>query len=329
MSEIIDSIGIRFGGLIPSAELQMAGLSSHVVAKLVARGTLVRIRRGVYADGALWRTVQAEQRYRMLVLATAHLAQTSQVYSHLSAAALHGLPLIGAWPNSVHTSQPGDSTGNTARFTTRHRCAGVLDTVEIAGRTVTTVQRTLVDVAASQSFLVAVTMIDHVLHQELMRVEKASRSRIVVPPALTTDDLLSELERVHPYAGMRRAEQAITFSSGLAETPGESLSRVRIYELGFEVPELQVNFVGTDGRSYWVDFLWRRIRKIGEFDGLHKYLRGAILGDRDPGEVVIAEKRRERALRRHWHSFTRWEWDTAISPRRFYDFLSEHEVPRV
>jgi hypothetical protein len=105
------------------------------------------------------------------------------------------------------------------------------------------------------------------------------------------------------------------------------MSRVHIFQLGFEVPELQVHFF-VDGRDYWVDFYWRGIRKVGEFDGKHKYTRGAVLGDRDPGNVVWEEKRREDALRRHSGSFTRWDWETAISPRRFHDFLVDQGVPR-
>jgi len=48
-----------------------------------------------------------------------------------------------------------------------------------------------------------------------------------------------------------------------------------------------------------VDFYWRRIRKIGEFDGRVKYTRGQVLGNRDPAEVVWEEKVREDALRFH------------------------------
>ncbi|MBG6056810.1 hypothetical protein RCH16_001483 [Cryobacterium sp. MP_M5] len=103
---------------------------------------------------------------------------------------------------------------------------------------------------------------------------------------------------------------------------------MRIFQLGFEVPELQVPFLNVDGSDYWVDYYWRRIRKIGEFDGKHKYTRGRVLAGRNPGEVVWQEKRREDALRRHSDSFDRWDWDTAFSPTLFHRFLSERGVPR-
>ena len=55
------------------------------------------------------------------------------------------------------------------------------------------------------------------------------------------------------------------------------------------------------------------------------------------GEMAVSQpqrsklftwKRREEALRFHVNSFDRWGWDTAISPRLFHDFLTEHGVPR-
>lgn len=50
------------------------------------------------------------------------------------------------------------------------------------------------------------------------------------------DDLYEELASVSPRMGFSKAKRAIDFGDGLAANPGESLSRVRIFELGFEVP---------------------------------------------------------------------------------------------
>lgn len=143
------------------------------------------------------------------------------------------------------------------------------------------------------------------------------------------EQVLIELDRVAPIKGRRRAEHAIAFAHGLADGAGESLSRVRFLELGFEISELQVRFDGVGGRDAFVDCFWRGVRKIGEFDGRHKYLRGAILKPgQDPVEVVFQEKRREDALRRQADSVTRCVWDEVLPPRTFYRFLVEHEVPR-
>ncbi|TFC75872.1 hypothetical protein E3T23_14530 [Cryobacterium cheniae] len=328
MTELLDIVSARLDGLITYAALRELGLSSHGVDSLIRRGELVRTRRGVYVPGELWRAADPDQRYRLFVLSTALAAGRPLVLSHGSAAVMHGLPLIGAWPRMVHVIDPDASGGSTARFTTSHRGTPAPEPVHVDGIAVTSLARTLVDVAASTRFLVGVTMIDHALRVEQKRVEGEARRGIRGRRALTREDLFAELAAVNPRAGARLAERAIAFGNGLSANAGESLSRVRMFQLGFEVPELQVCFPDVDGQDYWVDFYWRRIRKIGEFDGKHKHTRGAVLGDRDPGEVVWQEKRREDALRHHSDSFDRWDWDTAISPQRFHRFLAEHGVPR-
>ncbi len=282
----------------------------------------------MFAESAMWGDADVDERYRLFVRSTALLSVRPLVLSHLSAAAMHGLPKIGAWPKTVHTVNPQATGGSAARFTTNHRGGPAATPMAIAGLSCTSLARTLIDVAATSPFLVGVSMVDHALRIEQERVLSAMRRGVEGSPALTKDDLYSELATVNPRTGARKAASVIEFSNGLAANAGESLSRVRIFELGFVVPELQVCFSNIGGRDYWVDFFWRRIRKIGEFDGKHKYTRGAILGNRDPGEVVWVEKQREDALRPHSDSFNRWDWEIAISPRRFYDFLVEHGVPR-
>jgi hypothetical protein len=328
MTELLDIISAGHGGLIPCAALREGGFNSHAVDALIRSGELVRTRRGMYVRGELWRAADPDERYRLFVHATAAAAHHPLVLSHLSAAALHGLPIIGQWPRTVHALDPDASGGSAARFTTSHRGAPAPETVLISGRTVTSLARTLVDVAAGTSFLVGVTMIDHALRVEQERVADEARRGIRGRRALTKEDLFAELAAVNPRFGARRADQAIAFGNGLAANGGESLSRVRIFQLGFEVPELQVCFSNVGGRDYWVDFYWRRIRKIGEFDGKLKYTRGVVLAGRDPGEIVWMEKRREDALRFHADSFDRWDWETALSPALFHRFLAEHGVPR-
>lgn len=327
MREIIEAAAVGGDGLIPAAGLRAIGIESHGAQALVSREELVRIRRGMYVPGSHWRSIRPAERYRLFVRATATLARRPAVVSHMSAAALHRLPTIGEWPATVHMIDTDATGGSHGGLITRHRHVDADGFTSIDGLAVTSLPRTLVDVACSCSFLVAVTMIDHALRVERERVESEARRGFLGSPQLTKEDLYAELALVNPRRGAKRAAHAIGFADGLSANPGETLSRVQIFQLGFEVPELQVRFM-VSGHEYWVDFFWRSIRKIGEFDGKHKYTRGAVLGDRDPGEVIWEEKRREDALRRHSNSFTRWDWETAISPRRFHDFLVEQGVPR-
>lgn len=328
MIKTLELLDVCRDGLIPSAALGDAGMNSHAIDMLLQCGELVRVRRGVYMLGEAWRAANVDARYRTFVRATAEVAGRPLVLSHLSAAALHGLPIIGPWPTTVHVLSPRSSGGSTARFTTSHQAtASRAPTVEIAGCTVTNLARTLVDVAASSTFLVGVTMLDHALRIDEQRVDAETRRGLPPVGILTKDVLLEELAAGRPRSGAVQVERAIAFANPLSANPGETLSRVRIHELGFEVPELQVRFT-VNGREYWVDFYWRRVRKMAEFDGELKYTRGVVLGDRDPGEVVFEEKKREDALRTRAQSFDRWVWELALSPRRFFDFLTERGVPR-
>ena len=327
MHEILETVALQNGGLITASALRRLDTPSHAVEGMIARGELARIAYGTYIDGPTWKAATREERYRLFVRANALLARRPAVISHLSAAVLHGLPIIGGWPTVMHTIDADATGGSNARFTVRHRNVVQPDVMRIFGLPVTSLARTLVDVASSCSFLVAVTMIDHALRVERERVASDAERGLVGAAVLSKEDLHAELAAVHPRFGVKRATHAIEFANPLAANPGETLGRVRMLELGFEVPELQVYFQ-VDGLDHWVDYFWRGVRKIGEFDGNHKYTRGIVLGNRDPADVVIAEKKREDRLRTRVNSFIRWDWDTAYSQRLFYAFLDEHGVPR-
>jgi len=330
-----DVVAVRYGGLLPADALREAGVSPQTLQRLRSEGILHRVRRGVYVGGDTWREADDDEQYRLRVRATVLALGHPPVVSHQSAAVLHGLPIIGGWPATVHTLAPGASGGSNARFTTSHRGPEPQTLEAIEGCRVTTLERTLVDVAASSSLLVGVTMLDHALRVEQ---ERAARERSLGrrdrglagagAPALTKEDLRRELEAVNPRTGRRQAEQAIAFANPLSANPGETLSRVRIFQLGFEAPELQVCFPDVLARNAYVDFWWPRVRKIGEFDGFLKYGAGDVLGEREPGAVVWQEKQREDVLRARVKSFDRWGWDLALSPTRFHAFLSERGVPR-
>jgi predicted transcriptional regulator of viral defense system len=318
----------RADGLLLTADLGEVGVSRDAIRSAAARGEVVRVRRGVYLPRDRWDGLNDDGRYRLLVRASVAASRRPCVVSHLSAAAMHGLPLIGSWPTSLQVWDGGAAGGSSSRMVDSHRGGPEPEVVVIDGIHVTSLRRTLVDVATTSSFLVGVTMIDHALREEARRGSRERRRSDAHPLRTTAEDLLEELDRVAPRYGRATAERAIRFASPLAGSAGESLSRVRMYELGFLVPELQVRFDDVLGSTAVVDFFWRGVRAIGEFDGRVKYSRGQPWGDRDPAAVVYDEKLREDALRRRVDAFMRWPWSIAISPRVFGRFLSDHDVPR-
>ena len=126
--------------------------------------------------------------------------------------------------------------------------------------------------------------------------------------------------------GAARARRALQASTELSESVGESLTRVAILRLGFEPPELQVEFADEQG-SMFPDFFWRGSSVALEFDGKIKYTRQEYSAG-DPVEVVWREKLREDRLRRLVRTVVRVVWQDVTDPGRLAALLSAAGVPR-
>ncbi|MFC9559983.1 type IV toxin-antitoxin system AbiEi family antitoxin domain-containing protein [Agromyces sp. NPDC056965] len=299
-------------GLIRACDLRELGVHPSAVQRLERQGALVRVRSGVYAKHDDWRALSPDDRYRRLVVATADAARHPLVVSHRAAAAMHRLPMLGRSPTHVEAAaQHRDGGRRTAHVVARR--AGPVPTAEtIDGVACTSLLRTLIDVAVREPWVCSVPMLD----AGLMR------------PGVTRGALKLELELIDPVRGRAKAAHAIEFADGRSGSPGESVSRVRIHELGFIAPELQMRFDDILGSFALVDFYWRGIRLIGEFDGRLKYSRSRSVSGLDPAQVVYEEKLREDALRRRGERMVRWGWSTAWSPRDLHRLLTEFGVPR-
>lgn len=127
----------------------------------------------------------------------------------------------------------------------------------------------------------------------------------------------------------RRWEAALAFANPLAESPGESLSRVVIAQLGFEVPALQHEIVLPDGSRRRSDFWWESAGIVGEFDGRQKYTRAQELNGRTTTDVVLEERRRERDIEQMGHRMVRWGWAELHDLDRMYALLLRAGVPRL
>lgn len=276
----------------------------------VDRGELVRLCRGAYMRAAVWSTLHPDARHRALVKAVAALSSPDVVFSHSSAAALWRLPRIGSWPSQVHAVDAVATGGRSSHRLIRH-AVGVPRVVDqIDGLVVTSLARSVVDLARTEPFAAAVAAADAALR----RTEHPWRE--VPSTTLTRTDLFEELANIPLRHGTARARRVIEFADGAADRPGESLSRVSMLSAGITMPELQVPLYGASGRRYVVDFFWRKFNVIGEFDGLDKYVNPVYLRGRTSAQVLQDEKRREDDLRAAGHGMSRWEWAVAISPRR-------------
>jgi hypothetical protein len=257
--------------------------------RLQRGGELVRVRRGAYArDNEVDQMV--EKRHRRLMLATAPQLRDGAIFSHGSAAVLHGLPV---WPEAVarvHVTRNRRGSG-IKRSVVQVHGAPLLpgEIVFIDNLPVTSLTRTILDLARTLPMTQAVAAGDRALAL-----------------GLTRDELDVGLLAMERWPGVRAARRVVEFLDVHSETPGESMSRVRLMEEGLPRPELQHEIFGPDSRLVArVDFYWNEHKTVGEFDGKIKY--GGLL---KPGQriedVVFAEKVREDAVRDLGLQVVRW-----------------------
>ena len=291
-------------GLILASDLANAFGTDFRLRRESSRGRLQRVSRGLYYPSARWNELRDDQRYLIRVRGAALSRRGQAVLCHHSAAVLWGLPMLIGWPSEVHLLTERASGGRSDPGIRRHALGlDARDVTTIDGLSVTTIERTVVDLAATLDVKSAVALVDRALYQD----------RFGRTPTLTTKDaLLATLERMLPFRGSRRARAIIQFATHLSGSPAESASRVNIALSGFPVPELQHPFI-VDGKERESDFYWLEIDGVGECDGKDKYFNPEYLAGRSPEQVLYDEKLREDGIRRQVHGFIRWPASVGMS----------------
>ena len=259
--------------------------------RLERRGELFRVRRGAYAREEKPDQL-VEERHLRLVLGTAPQLGEGAVFSHGSAAVLHGLPV---WPTAVsrvHVTRNRRGGGIKRSVVQVHGTPlRALDITLINNMPVTSLRRTVLDLARTVPMTQAVAAGDRAL--EL---------------GLACPDLDAGLLSMERWPGVRAARRAIDFLDVRSESVGESVSRVRLVEEGLPRPEPQCQIFGPDGQLVArVDFYWEEHKTVGEFDGKIKYGRLLKPGQRIE-DVIFEEKVREDAVRDLGLQVVRWIW---------------------
>lgn len=281
--------------IIVARDLRAQGEQTRSLETGVRRGRFLRIRPGVYVVPAEWHAAEPRDRHRAAMDALLATSARVPVFSHESAALIHGIPVIGSWPDLPHiiASDAGHRPPlNVIAHRPRHPWL-----IEPADRAMaTTPACTAINLAASRPLAAGVAALDH-----------------VIAGGVPKDLLAAMIEEWRPFHGVRRAQRALEIATGLAETPLESISLVPIALAGFATPEQQI-VVLVRGRRYRLDFFWRDYGVVGEADGRGKYLTPADLWE---------EKQREDALRSLGLGFARWGWDEALAGHPVVDRLIE------
>jgi hypothetical protein len=269
------------------AEWRAEGLTAARLRSLVRSGDLVRVWHSVYATrSAAWAKASPARSHALLVIAARAAVGRDSVASHQSAALIHGLDLFPSASDKVILTRP------TTRRSGRRRSQDIFfhaaklpdeHVTTLLGARVTTVARTVVDLARVSTFMSAVVTADSALRSEC---------------GITKAALLAVCDACAGWPGIRKARQAVDFADPRAESVLESCARVIFHEHGIEPPELQFTITGPDFR-YSVDFYWPKHRVAAEADGDVKYS--------DPRRA-IRQLERDQRLRDHGEKVVHFTW---------------------
>jgi hypothetical protein len=278
----------RFAGIVTTAQLRAAGVSGDQIRRMARQGTLVPVCRGAYAQAAVAAKVAGNpaREHALRVASVLAVAGPGDVGSHHSAAIIHGLDQLGRQqPGVVSVTRPpgGSQKGRSGvRLHIAELPGGHVTAV--GGVRVTSVARTVVDLARTSPFRSGVVVADSAL-----RAKQTTKAEL--------EAVIADCTR---WPGLRRAGEVVKFSDGKSESVLESISRVAFREQGIPPPDLQELVGGDDGWLGRADFLWRRYGTIGEADGAMKYASPA---------KAVAQLRRDRELRAAGFEVVHFTWD--------------------
>lgn len=278
------------------------------VSRDVERGLLVRVRQGVYVDRRWWDGLTgwegARARHIVAIRALAEVAAEPPVFSHWSAAVLHGLPTVGDRLGRVHVTLPdvrrrglNDVAGHVFPLSRP-------EVVSFRGVRTTSVARTVVDVAGASPIDGGLVIADAALFAGL-------------PRAL----LEQAVDLVGPRRAAARIRDVVAMAHPGAESPNESETRWSMFRLGLAPQELQHEVWDGRGLAAVVDTYDEVAGAAGEADGVTKYL-DPVLAPNGPGHVVLNEKKREDRVRAVVRAFGRWGYAEACNPPRLRPILA-------
>ncbi len=280
--------------LLTHRDLSHRGISNNRIYRAAQQGASVRLRSGVYVTADDWQDASTREKYALEVLALGSFTP-STVFSHQSAALLHGLWLIDNSPQKIHVYCPEKSRGSL-RMVCKHPRSNIdrVQEVHALGLKVTNIETTVVDCAKTLPLIAAVAVADSALHERKIGFKQ----------------LQSALRDTRGH-GRKKAWYVSEVMSSLAESPGETGTRLLLSETGVRFIEQYEIVIG--GHRLRVDFFLPDYNLIIEFDGDVKYT------DFGPADrVIIAERNREKQLMNAGFHILRTRWhEVFVRPQLF------------
>ncbi|WP_314148462.1 hypothetical protein [uncultured Leifsonia sp.] len=232
---------------------------------------------------------------------------------------MHGLPALHDPPEAIHVLASGRAETVSPGVIAHRRTEGPPgDVCERCGLRVTSVARTVADLAAATSFVGGVVLADAALSTGPFGERAALATRPLIHAAA---------ESIPDPVGRRRALAVVGFADGRAESVLESVSRATMALAGAPPPRLQVPLRDDAGFRARVDFLWPERGLAGEADGAAKTVHPAMLRGRSPAEAVARLDARRRAIEALGVRVMSWRWETGRRVERMRALLHAHGIP--
>ena len=270
--------------MIDDEPVILAGeLQRHVLDQARRAGELERLRRGAYRSVEKprdeHRLQTARRRARALAAAAHRQLDADHVFSHETAALLHGLRLWRV-PAVTHVVQAYRRSGGAAADLARH-----LGTVPSAHRVdqdglpVTTLARTVADCARSMHPLEGLVIADHALAR-----------------GVDLDECRAALGVTRRRNGTRRARWVLDHADAGADSAWETWLRYVALRSGLPQPITQAPITTARG-VFHCDLGWPDWSVYAEFDGLVKYRDGGVRPGHHAAQELLREKERFDAIR--------------------------------
>jgi hypothetical protein len=258
------------------AQALSLGVGDDRLTGLVRRGEIERLRPGMYAAGSAPPVAPADRGLRHVEGARAALTHHASgfVLSHMTAVALHGLPLPLGWTGKVELTavEATQRSRSAPGVTVHHADSTPTDVTCVHDLRVTTPSRTVADCLRNYGPRVSVPIAD-----------AAVRTGMTTPL-----EIEGQLDRQRRWRGRPRALQSLLLVDGRRESWLESYAFVLFDEWGIATPEPQVWVIDPLGEPVGrVDGGWLGDATVLELDGKTKY--GTTDGP-EPPRPWFAEK---------------------------------------
>lgn len=287
----------------------------HTMRRGVKAGELVEPKPRCFVRASVWRALDPIERH-LALMQTVNAVLPGCVFCRESAAVAYGISVSYENLQTIHVATSKKAHTRSSRVVSRHIIEG--DRFQSIGNIlVTSPERTVFDCARAEEFADALAVTDSALRSG----------------AIKRAPFQKYIDEHRKFPNARDAQRALDYADPRAENGGESVARAAMIELGFEIPDLQVEWNDPmTGKRIRPDFLWTLNggRKIaGELDGDQKYENPKYMGGRSMAQVQTDERQRESRMTLKASRVCRFSLQDVYNTAYFEALLEEFGVPHV